>query len=379
MVLREKYGDNISSFTPVEGTRWPRFESRWWKDLMVLEAGVGVNWFSSRVEQKVVNGRGASFWNDRWIGEQSLAITFPQLFSLSLQKDAKVGDLWHLHNGVVSWNFNWRRDTFLWENNLMDNLLHLLRRVSLEEEEDEWIWLPEEGGMFSVSSTYKLLEEFMVLEDGLSVEEEEVFIKLWRNLAPSKVVAFSWMALMDRIPTRSNLAYRRILAPGEPCGCVLCGHGDKITTHLFVHCEVVVLIWRKVLDWLGINFITPRNLFMHFACWSYESNSSRSLKAFWLIWHASVWSIWKERNAKIFKNQSKNYDEVVDDIKALSWVWSSSKLRIASCLFYEWCWNLRECLKRRGCCGATRLFDCWDFSASFACCMLAVFFVPCVF
>ena len=46
------------------------------------------------------------------------------------------------------------------------------------------------------------------------------------------------------------------------------------------------------------------------------------------------------KNAWIFKNQFKNYDEVVDDIKALSWCWSLSRLRIASCLFYEWCWNL---------------------------------------
>jgi hypothetical protein len=49
-------------------------------------------------------------------------------------------------------------------------------------------------------------------------------------------------------------------APGEPCICVLCGEMEETTSHLFLHCEVAMLIWRKVLNWLDINFITPQNL-----------------------------------------------------------------------------------------------------------------------
>jgi len=59
-------------------------------------------------------------------------------------------------------------------------------------------------------------------------------------------------------------------------------------------------------------------MFVHFDCWSGEVILKRLKKGFWLIWHASIWMIWKERNARIFKNQFKNYDEIVDDIKALS-------------------------------------------------------------
>jgi hypothetical protein len=31
----------------------------------------------------------------------------------------------------------------------------------------------------------------------------------------------------------------------------------------------------------------------------------------------------------------------VDEIKLVSWHWSLSRLKFASCLFYEWCWNPR--------------------------------------
>jgi len=155
------------------------------------------------------------------------------------------------------------------------------------------------------------------------------------------------MALLDRIPTRSNLAFRHVLAQGEPSSCVLCGNGNETTTHLFLHCDVASLIWRKVFDWLGVNFIIPHNLFTHFVCWNAEVNSRWLRKPFWLIWHATLWTIWKERNARIFTLKAKNYDEVVEDIKAVSWCWTLSRLRIASCLFYESSWNPRECLNRR--------------------------------
>jgi len=188
----------------------------------------------------------------------------------------------------------------MWELNLVATCLASLVGIMLGEEEDRWWWLPDESGAFSVKSSYRILENLVLLDVGLSAEEEGIFVKLWKSPAPSKVVAFSWLAFIDRIPTRSNLAFRHILANGDPSVCVLCGQGEETTSHLFLHCDVAVLIWRKVMDWLDINFITPRNLFMHFVCWSEACNSRRLLKAFWLIWHAVIWAIWKERNARIF-------------------------------------------------------------------------------
>ena len=347
LVLRDKYGDSFSSFPPNEGFRWSRFASGWWKKLMKLEDGVSANWLTNRVVRKVSNGREMSFWKDRWMGDQPLAITFPRLFSISLHKEAKVRDVWNLHNGVVSWNLIWRKQPFIWENNLVANCLTSLNGILLGEEEDRWWWLPEENGVFSVKSLYRVLEEVVLEDDRLSVEEEGVFVKLWKSLASSKVVAFSWMAIIDRIPTRANLAFRHVLALVEPCRCILCGHGEETTSHVFLHCDVASLIWRKLMDWLDFNFITPQNLFMHFACWSETCISRRILKALWLIWHAAIWIIWKERNARFFTNQAKSIDEVVDEIKEMSWCWVLSRLQIPSCLFYEWTWNPRKCLNRR--------------------------------
>jgi len=53
----------------------------------------------------------------------------------------------------------------------------------------------------------------MVFEDNRNVDERRVFHCIWKSLAPSKVVAFSWKLFLDRIPMRVDLQRRNILPP----------------------------------------------------------------------------------------------------------------------------------------------------------------------
>ena len=43
----------------------------------------------------VGNGRRVRFWKDFWCGKQPLSITFRSLFSLAVDKEALVADLWN--------------------------------------------------------------------------------------------------------------------------------------------------------------------------------------------------------------------------------------------------------------------------------------------
>lgn len=49
----------------------------------------------------------------------------------------------------------------------------------------------------------------------------------------------------------------------------------------------------------------------------------------------------------MFKYIAKDVDEVVDEIKVLSWTWNLHRLKTAPCLFYEWCWDPGDCLRRQ--------------------------------
>jgi len=123
--------------------------------------------------------------------------------------------------------------------------------------------------------------------------------------------------------------------------CVFCDGEDKTVTRLFLHCRVISKVWREVMSWLNFNFITPPNLFIHAICWFSEVRSKKLRRGALIIWNAVVWRV---RNDHIFYNKVSGVEEMVDRVKVLSWQWSLNRLKIVTCLLYEWCWNPRFCL-----------------------------------
>jgi hypothetical protein len=162
------------------------------------------------------------------------------------------------------------------------------------------------------------------------VEELRVFESIWDSKAPLKVVAFSWKLLLDRIPTRRNLARRNCLSPEVSSRCGLCRLVEESANHLFLHCNVSSVVWERVMRWLDFSFIMPPNLFVHWACWSNEGRSKRIRKGLWIIWHATIWAIWQARNHMIFRNEDKHVDDIVSEIVVNSWRRSLSKLNMQS-------------------------------------------------
>jgi len=155
-------------------------------------------------------------------------------------------------------------------------------------------------GKFLVSSSYELFVGLMMPLEILSESKEMVFGSVWKSPVPSKVVIFSWQLLLDRIPTKVNLARRSILPDGASDNCVFCDHEGESSSHLFLHCNLSFYVWSMISRWLKINFITPQSLFQHFECWSGEIGKGSLRKGYWLVWHTVLWVIWKARNDRIF-------------------------------------------------------------------------------
>lgn len=191
--------------------------------------------------------------------------------------------------------------------------------------------------MFSVKSAYLKLEGLVLYEDVWREEEKGVFSNLWKSLAPSKVVAFAWRAPINRIPTKANLVSRNVHGLEDLNLCILCNRMEESTTHLFLHCDVASLVWSKLMSWLNYFFPIPPNLFVHLECWSGGGRNNKIKKGFWLIWHSTIWVLWKVQNDTIFKNLNYEVDAIVDDVKVLSWRWLLSRTHVPTCLFYEWC------------------------------------------
>lgn len=234
---------------------------------------------------------------------------------------------------------------FEWEKEHAVDLLVRLEGRAMGFGSDVWVWKLDIVDGFSVKSCYKLLLNSIHAATPLDEVERVIFREIWRSKALAKVLGFSWTMLLDWIPTKINLAKKNLLGVEESKRCVFCEGGDESMTHLFLHCEWVSKVWSEVIRWLDFTFIMPSNLFVHALCWTREVGSKKLRRAAWLIWHAVVWGVWKSRNDRIFNSKTSETQEVVDQIKVLAWQWSLDRLKIETCLFYEWCWNPRFCLR----------------------------------
>ena len=255
--------------------------------------------------------------------------------------------MWSEMDGGGEWRLLWRRNFFVWEVGLFQDLLGRIGVFEEVGEYDYWEWKLENGGCFSVKSCYSLLERLETVDSGDGGVNKRVLNYIWKSPAPLKVLAFSWTLLLDRIPTRSNLELCRVLDGGEgACVCAFCGRREETACHLFLPCEVAAKVWVLVFNWVNVNFITPHSLGTHLDCWFNEVNSKKVRKGLLMIWHATIWTIWLERNEKIFKGTNKVAEEIFDAIKILSWCWCLNRLKIGAFMYYEWCWNPRDVLSR---------------------------------
>lgn len=101
------------------------------------------------------------------------------------------------------------------------------------------------GGVFSVKSCYTILQRLDVAVGGFTTAKDVVFRDIWKSRAPSKALAFSRKLILDRIPTKVNLAKRRLLAIEDSKRCIFCGIYDETSVHLFLHCHVISQVWRE--------------------------------------------------------------------------------------------------------------------------------------
>jgi hypothetical protein len=101
-----------------------------------------------------------------------------------------------------------------------------------------------------VKYTYILVSGLMADRGRLSTELSSAFKAIWKCTAPSKVLGFAWLILLDRIPTKANLFRRKIINNAEDRVCVLCGNGEENLVHLFVYCPFAIQVWARIFCWL---------------------------------------------------------------------------------------------------------------------------------
>ncbi|XP_058765712.1 uncharacterized protein LOC131639232 [Vicia villosa] len=371
-----------------------RSSSMWWRDISSLENKTSSEFFTNNCFFHVGNSCSISFWYAHWLKEGILKEIFPELFNISLLKDASIGAMGGWKDGNWIWsdmgiNFdsqpgrihsaaspvlasvpsflsNSAGATALMHNNaataactchngsaggglvrcnmhwlpFMINQVELLKSILSNatlcaDKQDFATWAPEKNGVYSVASCYYWMNR-RLYSFGPTNRLDYIFSEVWKMEVPLKVKAFGWRCFLNKIPTKDVLLKRGIILDSD-VKCVLCEESIETLFHSFFNCRYVAIVWKEMADWIGMSYFCFEDLKENFRYWSNYVRAKKVKKGKeGIIWLAILWSIWLRRNEIVFNNSSWNSRDVVWSCKALIWRWSFiGKITRANCNFFE--------------------------------------------
>ena len=169
-------------------------------------------------------------------------------------------------------------------------------RLGSFEGRDTLIWNENKAQTFSIWTAYQVALQMNRTGNGKHSrvqEDKPIWNRLWKLSIPPKVRNFVWRASLDILPTRANLACRRV--PIDP-KCVVCGSSDKTVLHILWQCPLTRNVWALVKGKLQKCESSARTFF------SLAQNLKERLsyKEFEL-WTMVAWSIWNARNRFYFE------------------------------------------------------------------------------
>lgn len=143
----------------------------------------GKGWFWDEIRRKVGNGKSTSFWEVCWVLDGvSLKDLCPRLYSLEVEKKCLVADRVSLSEENVKVCWKWRSNTFLWENELLDDILNLVHRYSYDKNrKDCWNWRLTADGEYSTQSGY---EKLFGCQDSVPIRVRDWPKFVWNNCCP---------------------------------------------------------------------------------------------------------------------------------------------------------------------------------------------------
>ena len=125
----------------------------------------------------------------------------------------------------------------------------------------------------------------------------------------------------------------------EDAGCVFGCGSQETTKHLFLGCDAFESLRPLVWLWLGIPSVSPSDLHQHFTQFSIMLGLPRFTHIFFrIIWFTCVWILWKERNARVFKNTTSTSSTLIEQVKLTSFSWLKSKQATFTYNYNDW-WN----------------------------------------
>lgn len=131
---------------------------------------------------------------------------------------------------------------------------------------------------------------------------------IWKTWAPLKIKVFLWLAFRKRHWTGDRRRRHGLEARPE---CFLCDQGSETIDHILVQCPVAKEIWFHILSALGKQCPQPATTTMRW--WrrlrvTFHGEQRARLDSLFAL---MSWELWKERNARCFRNSMASINDML--------------------------------------------------------------------
>ncbi|XP_076940283.1 uncharacterized protein LOC143609414 [Bidens hawaiensis] len=198
--------------------------------------------------------------------------------------------------------------------------------VVLGDGMDRLVWDFDDNEGFSVRSLIRGLDDLK--------PHDENYVMEWNNWVPKKVGIHAWRVEMGRIPVLLELLKRGIAV--TTAVCPICEEELESTEHLVISCQFTQTLWSVISSWGKVSSIFAFSVkdLLEFHRFSYFPK--QKAKAFNAVCLTTNWCIWRERNALVFEGKQININNVVGEIKALSFLWVKNQGKNRSLTWEKW-------------------------------------------
>jgi hypothetical protein len=252
-----------------------------------------------------------NIWDQNWL-KDGMSIPTPPDMQHDAGDVSKVKDL--MLTNSKAWNH-------VIVNNIFDdsNTATKILQTPLFESihEDIITWKPENNGVYSVRSAYKIC----VNSAGTQVRHciAGSWNEIWRAKIPPKVKNLLWRIGRNVLPTRMRLNSRGVHCPTN---CSVCNEGDEDTLYVLFFCHKSIQCWQRVGLWdivstcLNTNNSVAENIFVILHRLNKDDQE---------LFSVMVWSLWKRRNNQVWENITELNQTVCERAKHLLIGWRNAQ------------------------------------------------------
>jgi len=194
------------------------------------------------------------------------------------------------------------------------------------DSDDELSWKWTASGGYTASSAYFALHNGATQLNGAD--------RIWKTWAPLRVKFFLWLAVKHRHWTSD-----RRLRHGLTADPIYrhCDQENESSDHIIFRCSYSLQVWWVFLAPLHFQDITPQAMESLQDWWvrlrSFLPPTKR--KGFNTLFSLITWELWKERNARVFRNAATPVPQLVQTISHFGEQWVLAGAKKLGCLFSE--------------------------------------------